>query len=210
MNRFLRSCVPVLCAGLISIPSATAQTAPAAGPAAPAPPAAAPPAQGARPPYKPTNLKVLPQDTDLRKVMRQYAGDLGVECEFCHTAPDPVTHRADRASDANPVKETARYMIQMTDDLNNKYLTEMPNRRYADPITCGTCHRGEKHPSIFVPPPRPQGPGGGGPGAGGPGAGGSPAAAVRLRRNSRALLRRAGDEGLVGPRSDNAIERELA
>jgi hypothetical protein len=151
MNRLLRSCVPVLCAGLIAFLSANAQTAPAPAPGAGQPP------QGARAPQKPKNLKVLPEDTDLRKVMRQYAGDLGVECEFCHTAPDPVTHRADRASDANPVKETARFMIQLTDDLNDKYLAELPNRRYADPITCGTCHRGEKHPSIYVAPPRPQG-----------------------------------------------------
>jgi hypothetical protein len=154
MTRLFRCCVPVLCAGLLPILSATAQTtaepanAPAAAPGQPG---------GARVPQKPKNLKVLPEDTDLRKVMRQYAGDLGVECEFCHTAPDPVTHRADRASDANPVKETARFMITMTDDLNTKYLAEMPSRRYADPITCGTCHRGEKHPSIFVPPPRPEG-----------------------------------------------------
>ena len=131
MNRLLGCCVPVLCAGLIPILSAAAQTAPAAQPAAPA-------QSGPRAPQKPQNLKVLPQDTDLRKVMRQYSGDLGVECEFCHAAADPVTHRADRASDANPVKETARFMIQLTDDLNNKYLAEMPNRRYADPITCGT------------------------------------------------------------------------
>lgn len=151
MNRLLRSSVPVLCAGLISVSLATAQTAPATAPGGP------PAGPGGRPAYKPTNLKVLPQDTDLRKVMRQFAGDLGVECEFCHAAPDPVTHRSDRASDANPTKEVARYMIQMTDDLNNKYLAEMPNRRYSDPITCGTCHRGEKHPSIFVPPPRPEG-----------------------------------------------------
>ena len=168
MNRLLRSCLPVLCAGVISLLSATAQTAPAAG----GPPSRAPGGGpgGAQPPYKPKNLKVLPDDTDLRKVMRGYAGDLGVECEFCHTAPDPVTHRPDRASDANPVKETARYMIQLTDDLNNKYLAELPNRRYADPVTCGTCHRGEKHPSIYVPPPRPEGnrPPGAGPGAGGP------------------------------------------
>ena len=149
MNRLFRCCMPVLCAGLMPILSAPAQT---------APPAATPPA-GGRPqaPYVPKNLKVLPDNTDLRKVMRGYAGDLGVDCEFCHAAPDPVTHRADRASDANPVKETARFMIQMTDDLNDKYLAEMPNRRYADPITCGTCHRGEKHPSIYVPPPRPEG-----------------------------------------------------
>ncbi len=151
MNRLLRCCMPVLCAGLIPILSAAGQTAPAA------PPAAAPAQPGARAPYKPQYLKVLPEDTDLRKVMRGYAGDLGVDCEFCHAAPDPVTHRADRASDANPVKETARFMIQMTDDLNDKYLAEMPNRRYADPITCGTCHRGASHPSIYVPPPRPEG-----------------------------------------------------
>jgi hypothetical protein len=153
MTRLFHCCVPVLCAGLLPILSATAQSTPA-----PATAPAASPGQpgGARPPYKPKNLKVLPEDTDLRKVMRQYSGDLGVECEFCHAAPDPVTHRSDRASDANPVKETARYMITMTDDLNTKYLAEMPNRRYADPMTCGTCHRGEKHPSIFVPPPRPE------------------------------------------------------
>jgi Photosynthetic reaction centre cytochrome C subunit len=150
MNRLLRSCVPVLCAGLVVILAATAQTAPNPTPGA------APPPPGARVPYKPKNLKVLPEDTDLRKVMRQYAGDLGVECEFCH-AVDPVTRRPDPPSDANPVKETARFMIQMTDDLNTKYLAEMPNRRYADPMTCGTCHRGEKHPSIFVPPPRQEG-----------------------------------------------------
>jgi hypothetical protein len=149
--------MPVLCAGLILILPAAGQTAPAAAPAQPA----------ARAPQKPTNLKVLPLDTDLRKVMRQYAGDLGVECEFCHAPADPVTHRADRASDANPVKETARFMIQMTDDLNDKYLAEMPNRRYADPITCGTCHRGSAHPSIYVAPPRPEGnrPPGAAPGA---------------------------------------------
>ncbi len=166
MNRLLRYCVPVLCAGLIPVLLATAQApTPAAPGATPGPP-------GGRAPSPPKNLKVLPMDTDLRKVMRQFTGDLGVECEFCHAAADPVTHRADRASDANPVKETARFMIQMTDDLNNKYLADMPNRRYADPITCGTCHRGEKHPSIFVAPPRQPGNGPGAP------AGAMPPAAV--------------------------------
>ena len=147
MNRTLCRCVPVLCAGLVLILSASAQTAPTAP--------AAPRAQEA---FK--NLKVLPDNIsrdDLRKLMRQFTGDLGVECEFCHAAADPVTKREDRASDANPTKDTARYMIQMTDDLNTRYLEQMPDRRYADPITCGTCHRGEKHPSVFVAPPRQQG-----------------------------------------------------
>jgi len=160
MNRTLRWYVPVFCAGLVLLLSASAQTAPA--PAAPAAAAAqstpaAPPTQNSAPAFK--NLKVLPDNIsrdDLRKLMRQFTGDLGVECEFCHAAADPVTRREGRASDANPTKETARYMIQMTDDLNNRYLEQMPDRRYADPITCGTCHRGEKHPSIFVAPPRQQ------------------------------------------------------
>jgi Photosynthetic reaction centre cytochrome C subunit len=116
--------------------------------------AQAPPA-GAPPP--PTNIKALPKGisrTDLIKIMRQYTGDLGVECAFCH-AQDPATKRLDFASDANPMKEKARFMIEMTDDLNNKYLTQMPNRMYADPITCGTCHQGQSHPAVFVPKPQP-------------------------------------------------------
>jgi hypothetical protein len=146
----------VLCAGVAVLLSASAQTAPAA-PAAPASTTApgAARTQNNAEPFK--NLKVLPDNIsrdDLRKLMRQFTGDLGVQCEFCHTPADPVTKREDRASDANPTKETARYMIQMTGDLNDRYLAELPDRRYADPITCGTCHRGEKHPSVFVAPPR--------------------------------------------------------
>jgi hypothetical protein len=175
MNRLLRCCVPVLCAGLIPLLTAVAQTAPApAAPRTPAGPQNGP--QNGPGGFK--NLKVLPDTisrNDLRALMRSYTGYLGVECEFCHAAADPVTKREDRASDANPVKDTARFMIEMTQDLNDKYLAQMPDRRYADPITCGTCHRGEKHPSIFVPPPRPEGnrpPGGPG---GAPPAGAPPA-----------------------------------
>jgi hypothetical protein len=102
---------------------------------------------------KPTNLKTLPKNTsgeEVDKLMRSYNGDLGVECSFCH-AQDPTTHKDDYPSDANPEKDQARYMIYMTADLNEKYLEEMPDRRYADPITCGTCHRGKDHPSVFAP-----------------------------------------------------------
>jgi hypothetical protein len=138
----------MLCAGLALTLSAGAQTAPATG---------GQPAPGARPAYQPKNLKVLPDDTDLRKVMRAYSGALGVDCEFCHAAPDPVTHRADRASDANPMKDRARYMIQMTSDLNTKYLAQFPGHDAQVVIACGTCHRGEKQPPVFVPPPRQEG-----------------------------------------------------
>lgn len=168
MNRLLRCCMPVFCAGLMPTLFAAAQAAPAA------PPAATPPPPGARAPYKPQNLKVLPDNTDLRKVMGGFAGALGVECEFCHTAADPVTHRPDRASDANPMKDVARYMIRMTDDLNDKYLAQLPKAPNADAkVACGTCHRGHSKPETFVPPPRQEGPRP--PGAGsGPGQGPAP------------------------------------
>ena len=129
--------------------------------------------RGPRP--APTNLKVLPKTMtgdDVDKLMRQFTGELGVECEFCH-AQNPTTHRNDFPSDANPAKDTARFMITMTADLNDQYLENLPGRQYADPITCGTCHRGASHPTVFVPKPRPRpaGPGG----APGPAPGPSPA-----------------------------------
>jgi hypothetical protein len=150
MTRLLRSTLPALCVGLFFTVAASSQTAPAAGQPA------APPAGGQRAPYVPKNLKILPDNTDFRKVMHQYEADLGVECEFCH-AVNPATKRPDPPSDANPVKDKARYMIKMTDDLNTKYLAALPNRKTTDPITCGTCHRGQSHPSVFVAPPRPEG-----------------------------------------------------
>jgi hypothetical protein len=151
MIRRLSFCVSVLC-GLTPLVLALGAQQPAAAPGAQAPPNA----QGApRAPYKPRNLKVLPQDTNLRVVMDQYNVALGVRCEFCHAAPDPVTHRSDRASDANPTKDVARLMIQMTGDLNTKYLAQLPDRHDTDPLTCGTCHRGEKHPPAFAPAPQP-------------------------------------------------------
>lgn len=166
MNRRLRLCTPVLCASLILVLSATAQP-----PAQPAPGGAAGQTvrPGGRAPYVPKNLKVLPDNTDLRRVMHEYEQDLGVECEYCHVGRDPVTHReGDRASDANPMKDVARTMIRMTDDLNEKYLTQLPNNvpnvDANAKVNCGTCHRGHAKPEAFVPPPRQEGnrpPGGG-------------------------------------------------
>ncbi|MGA8110258.1 MAG: c-type cytochrome [Acidobacteriaceae bacterium] len=128
---------------------------------------------------KPTNLQVLPKDTTpehLREIMQGFAGALGVECNFCH-APNPAGQRGlDFASDAKPDKTIARTMIEMTQTINEQYLTKvndpdaMPEDKH---VSCGTCHRGHSMPEHFVPPPEHHGPPPGGPGAGGPG-GGSP------------------------------------
>ena len=161
MTRF--RALALLCAAVVTV-SLAAQV-PAASPATPP---QTPAAQGQRPGQprgprpNPTNIKALPKNItgdEVAKLMREFTGDLGVECEFCH-AQNPTTKRNDFPSDANPTKDVARYMITMTADLNDRWLADLPDRRYADPITCGTCHRGEKHPSVFVPKPRPGGPGG--------------------------------------------------
>jgi hypothetical protein len=155
MNRFRfhRRSLAVVCAVSLSAHLTLAQESPAPAPAT----QAARPPRGPRP--NPTNIKALPKNItgdEVITVMHQYEGDLGVDCGFCH-ARNPETKRNDFPSDANPVKETARMMIRMTDDLNTKYLTQLEDRRTADPITCGTCHRGMSHPEPFVPKARERG-----------------------------------------------------
>ena len=109
-----------------------------------------------RPQPKPVNLQVLPKNIareDLIKIMRSYAGALGVECNFCH-AVNPQTHRLDFPSDAKDDKTIARTMILMTQTINEQYMTQvhdpdaMPEDKH---VTCGTCHRGHSMPEHFVP-----------------------------------------------------------
>lgn len=150
MNSLLRYSLLVVCSSLLSAHFAMTQDLPA--PASQAPTAGQ--RRGPRP--NPTNIQALPKDItgdEVIRVMRQYEGDLGVECEFCH-ARNPETRRNDFASDANPVKDKARVMIKMTDDLNAKYLTQLHDHKSTDVVSCGTCHRGMSHPEAFVPKPR--------------------------------------------------------
>jgi hypothetical protein len=103
----------------------------------------------------PTNLKVLPKDIsgdDIDKLMHGYEKQLGVPCGYCHEE-NAETKQINYASDDNPVKQTARFMIAMTGDINNKYLGQLGDRRYASPITCGNCHRGQVTPPDFEPKP---------------------------------------------------------
>jgi len=105
---------------------------------------------------KPKNIKVLPKDIsgdDIDKLMHRYEQDLGVPCAYCHEE-NPQTKQIDFASDENPIKQTARMMISMTSDLNTKYLTQLGDRRYAEPLTCGNCHQGQVEPPTFEPKPQ--------------------------------------------------------
>ncbi|HEY0760653.1 MAG TPA: c-type cytochrome [Acidisarcina sp.] len=134
---------------------------PAAGSAAApsAAPQGAPPPRAHGPMPRPTNLQILPKDIsgpELIRIMHTFEAQVGVECEFCH-ATDPATHRLNFASDAKPEKNTARVMMRMTRDINEKYLTQIVDPDHADhpapPVSCGTCHRGQSMPAAFAAPP---------------------------------------------------------
>ena len=101
---------------------------------------------------RPTNLKVLAKDVstaELGRQMKRFETDLGVTCNHCHVQ-DPASRKFDYASDENPDKETARLMITMVQDINNKYLAQLGgDRRYTVPVTCGSCHQGQSSPPPF-------------------------------------------------------------
>lgn len=114
---------------------------------------------------KPTNLKVLPKDLtgdQVMEIMHGWEAQLGSECITCHTA-DPVKKFPNGkpllnfADDSKKEKETARLMLKMTIDINEK--TSMvesshDNAEAAKKVTCGTCHRGHLDPPAYVPPPK--------------------------------------------------------
>lgn len=96
-----------------------------------------------------TNLKVLPKDVspeELRATMGQFTRALGVRCNFCHAAK-PGEQRLDFSLDDKPEKKTARAMMEMTRDLNDKYLSALEDR--GNPpvkVGCFTCHHGTNRP----------------------------------------------------------------
>jgi hypothetical protein len=116
------------------------------------PESTAPDAEASFPHVKPVNLQVLPKDipvAELGKQMKRFEADLGVTCNHCHVE-DPTTRKFDYASDENPDKATARLMITMVQDINNRYLARLGgDRRYAVPVTCGSCHQGQSSPPPF-------------------------------------------------------------
>jgi nitrate/TMAO reductase-like tetraheme cytochrome c subunit len=87
------------------------------------------------------NLQVLPKTMskdELKGYMKAQAKALGVECDFCHDVPD-------MASDKNEKKLIARKMIQMTNEVNAKWLKGMKDAD-KNKVTCATCHQGHELP----------------------------------------------------------------
>lgn len=75
---------------------------------------------------------------DAMDVMR---ASLGVGCDYCHEVKDKDI---DFVSDAKPEKKTAREMIKLVLDTNEKFFNKRPV------VTCNTCHRGSTNPVNLV------------------------------------------------------------
>ncbi len=106
------------------------------------------------PTYK--NLKVLKKNIskkDLDSTMHFFAASLGERCTFCHVKNESGKV-SDFASDANPNKGTARFMMRMTAKLNKKYFKDenkedqMQSGQSIQAVTCYTCHHGQGHPAV--------------------------------------------------------------
>ncbi len=99
-----------------------------------------------------TNLKVLPRDIskgELMGVMRGFAGSLGVRCNHCHVGPDNL-QGMDFATDEKETKRTARVMMNMVRDLNDKYLPQVRDEDSLPvQVQCATCHRRQTQPRFI-------------------------------------------------------------
>ena len=91
-----------------------------------------------------TNLS----DWQLGGVMDNVAASLGVHCDFCHVRNEE-TKAWDFPNDAKKEKKTAREMIRMVLDLNEK------NFHGHTVVGCYTCHLGKERPSLMVALPVP-------------------------------------------------------
>lgn len=110
--------------------------------------AAQPP--GKWPPDSLINTHVIPRSTPVTQVvgtMRNFTGDLGVRCQFCHIGQEGLPlERFDFATDEKRTKLVAREMMKMVQDINRR-LDSLPGRAAGGlQVTCATCHRSTSRP----------------------------------------------------------------
>ena len=102
-----------------------------------------------------TNLQFLPKEIpqgELLDIMKGFALGLDVRCEYCHRGePGQPLSSFDFAVDEKEAKRTARIMLTITHDLNER----IPEALARDPaevvqVTCVTCHRGQAKPRLIL------------------------------------------------------------
>jgi photosynthetic reaction center cytochrome c subunit len=99
-----------------------------------------------------STLKELSVD-DFLASMGVISAALGFDCADCH--PGAGTDKADFVTDSNPAKRTARRMIEMVADINQR------NFAGTQRVTCYTCHHTREVPvttialdNLYAAPPR--------------------------------------------------------
>ena len=118
------------------------------------------------PPDSLVNTQVIPHGTPVTQVigtMRNFAGDLGVRCQFCHVGREGMPlDQFDFASDDKREKLVARQMMRMVAEINRR-LDTLPGHGAQHPaghdhagatatappaplVTCRTCHHGVSRP----------------------------------------------------------------
>jgi hypothetical protein len=117
-----------------------------------------PPDEDTFKPEKIENLKVMPKTTtpdQVMTVMREWNDALNVGCVFCHKGKlgAPLS-TFDFKDDSKEHKEVTRSMLTMTNDINTKYADGMGDDASVETpkVTCGTCHRRNRHPEKDLPP----------------------------------------------------------
>src|SRR3954466_11316876 len=109
-------------------------------------------APGKFPPDSLINVKVIPKSTPVIQVvgmMRNFAGALGVRCQFCHVGQEGMPlGQFDFAKDEKRTKLTARQMMRMVEEVNRRLdtLPEHAQMTSHVEVTCQTCHRGVSRP----------------------------------------------------------------
>src|SRR5216117_2678330 len=109
-------------------------------------------APGHFPPDSLINVKVIPKNTPVMNVvgiMRNFAGALGVRCQFCHVGQEGMPlGQFDFAKDEKRTKLTARQMMRMVEEINRRLdtLPEHAQMMSHVEVTCQTCHRGVSRP----------------------------------------------------------------
>lgn len=105
---------------------------------------------GKFPPDSLVNVQIIPRTTDVSTVigmMRNYAGWLGVRCQFCHVGEEgrPLDS-FNFSSDEKRTKVVARQMMRMVAEINSR-LDTIPGRTAPGlNVNCMTCHRGVSRP----------------------------------------------------------------
>jgi hypothetical protein len=106
---------------------------------------------GRFPPDSLRNVQVIARSTPVTQVigmMRNFAGDLGVRCQFCHVGEEGMPlAQFDFASDEKRTKEVARQMMRMVEEVNRRVDTLPGRTAPALQVTCRTCHHGVSRPA---------------------------------------------------------------